>query len=130
MTNLLQSATFPGITHKFLDLFASSKKKKNALLSCVDSTLFPLYIYIYIYKFTPVSFLQKKKKNYSCQVLLIFYQLTFPLQLIFFFFPFSSFKYSQHFAHILDIAMTFLTNDREKYHLTNQIVKKIPTCKR
>ena len=129
MTNLLQSATFPGITHKFLDLFASSKKKKNALLSCVDSTLFHLYIYIYIY-LLPSVFSKKKKKNYSCQVLLIFYQLTFPLQLIFFFFPFSSFKYSQHFAHILDIAMTSLTNDREKYHLTNQIVKKIPTCKR
>ena len=44
MTNLLQSATFPGITHKFLDLFASSKK--NALFACVDSTLFHLYIYI------------------------------------------------------------------------------------
>ena len=104
------------------------KKIKKMLYFLVLTQLCFLYIYIYIYIFTPVSFLQKK--NYSCQVLLIFYQLTFPLQLIFFFFPFSSFKYSQHFAHILDIAMTSLTNDREKYHLTNQIVKKIPTCKR
>ena len=46
MTNLLQSATFPGITHKFLDLFASSKK--NALFACVDLTLFHLYIYRWV----------------------------------------------------------------------------------
>ena len=64
MTNLLQSATFPGITHKFLDLFASSKKnKKNALLSCVDSTLFPLYIYIYIYIYSRQFSPKKKKKK-------------------------------------------------------------------
>ena len=129
MTNLLQCATFPEITHKFLDyLFASSKKnKKNALLSCVDSTLFPLCIYIYNYsgQFSP----KKKKKitpiKYSSSLTNwhSHYNSSF-------FFPFSSFKYSQHFAHILDIAMTSLTNDRDKYHLTNQIVKKIPTYKR
>ena len=128
MTNLLQSATFPRITHKFLYLFASSKilkKKKNALFSCVDSTLFPLYIYIYSRQFSP-----KKKKKLLPSSTPHLLPTDIPITTHLFFFPFSSFKYSQHFAHILDIAMTSLTNDRDKYHLTNQIVKKIPTYKR
>ena len=66
MTNLLQCATFPEITHKFLDyLFASSKKKM--LYFHVLTRLCFLYIYIniyiYIYIITPISFLHKKKKK-------------------------------------------------------------------
>ena len=62
MTNLLQCATFPGITHKFLDsLFSSSQKKKKkkrkekeeeALFACVDSTLSPFSSYI----ITPIKY--------------------------------------------------------------------------
>ena len=63
ITNLLQCATFPGIIHKFLDsLFASSKKKK-LYLHVLTQLCFLFFIY-----------------NYSHQILLISYQLTFPFQ--------------------------------------------------
>ena len=115
MTNLLQCATFPRITHKFLDsLFASSKNnfflKKKLYLHVLTQLCFLFFIY-----------------NYSHQILLISYQLTFPFQLIFF----LSHLLVQIFTTFCSyIAMTFPTNKGDKYCLTNQIVKMIPTCKR
>ena len=60
MTNLLQCATFLGITHKFLDsLFASSKKKikkeEEALFACVDSTGYNMENYTTRYKKTKTT---------------------------------------------------------------------------
>ena len=89
-----------------------------------------IYIYIYIYIYSRQFSPKKKRKITPVKYSSSFTNWHSHYNSSFFFFPFSSFKYSQHFAHILDIAMTSLTNDREKYHLTNQIVKKIPTCKR